>query len=505
MIGQSQNLVLKQSQNLVMTQAMQQSLKILQLSSLDLINFIESELEKNPLLEIEGDSSENSDTGESETNDSEYSEFEKDSFDNLNSEDFKQNDSALDNNSDDGWNTTEASDSNNYDSDLEFDISNVKDFSDDAGKIIEKTLSNEITLKQHLLDQVLVDFSDVKEKIIAEHLIDMLDSNGYFSSENFADDLNNLSINLGCDLTDIESVILKLQKCDPIGVCARSLKECLKIQLNEKQTLDIALEKLLENLELLAKGELEKLCKICGVDHEDLKEMIKEIKLLNPLPASKFSEDKPQTKHADLILEKINGKWLLDINYEILPKLSFKKDFYSHLRAKKLKGDEKKYLTENHSSANFLIKAIDHRNDTMLKVGYQIVKNQEDFFEKGINYLKPISMKDIALEVGLHESTIGRVVANKYISTPRGVFELKYFFSTSLSGTFQNTEFSTETAKHLIKELIDSETKILSDEELAKILKIKGIDIARRTVAKYREAMNIPTSATRKRLKKISS
>jgi RNA polymerase sigma-54 factor len=226
---------------------------------------------------------------------------------------------------------------------------------------------------------------------------------------------------------------------------------------------------------------------------------------VNPRPAVGFSEDKPQTKHADLILEKKNGKWNLELNQELLPKINLRREYYNKIKANKLKGDDKKYISENFASANFLIRALQQRCDTMLRVGEAIIKHQEKFLEQGINYLKPISMREIATEVSLHESTIGRVVANKYIMTPRGIYELKYFFTTGLNSVISTEEnISSESVKHQIKEMIDKETAIISDEEIAKNLKARGIDIARRTVAKYRESLNIPTSAIRKRLKKIS-
>lgn len=494
MVSQTQNLVLRQSQTLVMTQAMQQSLKILQLSTLDLANLIETELQNNPLLEAEGEVTER-------VTEEDHGGEEKDSFDNLNSN--EKSEGALDNDSND-WNSAEDTHSGD-----EYSSDNVTDISssygeDDAGTIIEKTFSEEISLKEHLLEQVNVDFINPKNKIIAAHLVDMVDASGYLSSETFNEDIKQLAEKLGCAVEDIDAVIAKMQKFDPVGICARNLKECLKIQLNDRQTLDPALEKLVDNLEILAKGELDKLMKICGVSSEDLMEMIKEIKSLNPRPASDFSEDRVQTKHADLVLEKKNGKWHLELNYDLLPKIAVRKDYYNEIKANKLKGNDKKYLTENFNSANFLIRAVQQRCETMMKVGAAIVEHQEQFFDKGINYLKPISMKQIAEEVQLHESTIGRVVANKYMATPRGVYELRYFFTSGLGGKDNEAEVSSETARHQIKELIEGESKVLSDDELTTILKAKGIDIARRTVAKYRESMNIPTSAVRKRLKKIS-
>ncbi len=506
MVAQTQSLVLRQSQNLVMTQAMQQSLKILQLSSLDLAQYIEEEIEKNPLLEVEGDTTEVAqETAPSEGE--ENSEFEKDSFDNLNSDKIKESDNSLDTDINSDWNTSDNNAETDDYKDNNYELNNMSSRAseDDAGTIIEKTFSKEESLKEHLLEQVNLDFTEIKDKIIAEHIIDMVDASGYLSSETLNDDIENLSRQLGCSVEDINTIINRLQKCDPLGACSRNLKEYIKIQLTEKQTLDAALEKLVDNLELLAKGELDKLKKICAVDADDLKEMIKEIKLLNPRPAIGFSEDRPQTKHADLILEKKNNQWNLELNQELLPKLSVRRDYYNKIKSNKLKGDDKKYVSEHYGSANFLMRAIQQRCETMLKVGNAIIQHQEKFLEMGINYLKPISMREIAVEVGLHESTIGRVVANKYMLTPRGVYELKYFFTTGLASTNNaENDFSSETVKHQIKELIDKEAKIISDDEITNILKSQGINIARRTVAKYREGMNIPTSAVRKRLKKIS-
>jgi RNA polymerase sigma-54 factor len=510
MVNQTQSLVLKQSQNLVMTQAMQQSLKILQLSTLDLANFIEAELEKNPLLEAEGENNTEqveSEKAESNESDDENSEIEKDSFEKINSDDIKENDNSLDRDLNSDWSSNEAGEDNQDDyksNELEYNASN-SNAEDDAGTIIEKTFSKDVSLKEHLMEQVTLDFIDPKDKIIAEHIIDMIDASGYLSSETLDEDIENLAEQLGCSVEDVNGIITRLQECDPIGVCSRNLKECLKIQLLEKQTLDTAIEKLLDNLELLAKGEMEKLKKLCAVDADDLKEMIKEIKLLNPRPAVGFSEDKPQTKHADLILEKKNGKWTLELNYELLPKINIRREYYNKIKANKLKGDEKKYVSENYASANFLIRAVQQRCETMLKVGDAIVRHQEKFLEHGINHLKPISMREIALEVELHESTIGRVVANKYIMTPRGVYELKYFFTSSLHSMVSNQDnVSSESVKHQIKEMIENESEVISDDEIAKILKKNGTDIARRTVAKYRESLNIPTSAVRKRLKRIN-
>ncbi len=501
-----QSLVLKQAQQLVLTPQMQQSLKILQLSSLELDEFIEAELEQNPLLEKDGEdasnledtTSENSEEAKSE----EYDELnEKDSFENLNQENFKE-DSGLDSenqewNSDDytieNYGNQGNSQSENYSDDI------------DTTAIIEKNFSSQKSLKDHLLEQINLDFSDPAKKITSAYLVEMLDNKGYLSSENLEAELNSLAEKLNCERNFIENLILELQKLDPIGVFARSLAECLKIQLKDADRLDPAMEKLVDNLPLLAKGEIIKLKKICGVDEEDLKLMIAEIKALNPRPASEFSENNAETKIPDLFLIKNAGIWSVELNYDVIPKIKVKKDFYKKAKNTQIKESDKQFLNKNINSANFLIRSLSQRYDSILRVSKEIVELQKDFFDKGINFLKPLTMRQIAEKLDLHETTIGRVVANKYIATPRGVLELKYFFTNSLNSNYSENDISTESVRSQIKELIEAENKILSDDDIAKILNDKGINIARRTVAKYREALNIPTSAERKRSRKLKA
>lgn len=494
MVSQSQSIILKQTQNLVMSPQMQQSLKILQLSTIDLSNLVEAELQKNPLLE-KTDEVEDPNEEENSSSDKKSSEKEgSDSFEAATSNELNDDRNVLDADMNENWSSNELASS--------YSSSNYSD-EDDAGSVIERTYTKEATLKEHLLEQVNLDFENVGQKIIAAHLIDLVDRSGYLPKEKIEQDKEKLMDVLKCSDEEIDAVVLRLKTLDPTGVCSSDLSECLEIQLKEMNRLDPAMGHLIENLGLLAKGEIKKLQKICEVDEEDIREMIGEIKSLNPRPASNFVEEEAQTKYPDLILVKKQGEWLVDLNMEMLPKVNVKKDFYYKMKSATRRKEDKKFLSENLASANFLVQAISRRTETLLKVAIEIIKEQQDFFEKGINYLKPISMKDIAEKVSMHESTIGRVVSNKYISTPMGVYELKYFFSNSLSGTLGDEEYSTQTVKHKIKELIDNEDKVLSDDKIAQILKEAGVSIARRTVAKYREAMSIPTSAERKRLRKL--
>lgn len=521
MVKQSQTLNLKQAQQLVLTPQMQQSLKILQLSSLDLETYLEEELEKNPLLEKESEEineTEQSQDGENNPEISEAQEenidekpekelpekdsFEKDSFENLSSEKFQQNE-ALDTEDYRAGESDEDFTAKDYGDSDYIKTSNYENSDNDAGSIIEKNYSGEKTLKEHLLEQINLDFTENAEKIIASYLLEMLDGKGYLASENLDKEIEIIAKKLDCAVSEINQVIQKLQKLDPPGVFARNLEECLRIQLKENNRLDPLIEVLLSNLPLLAKGEVQKLKKLCNVSDEELSEMIDEIKSLNPRPASSFSEELPATKIPDLYLVKNSGVWSVELNQDIMPKLRVKSDYYKKVKSGKIKEEHKEYLNQNLSTANFIIRAISQRYDSILKVSQAIVDFQTEFFDKGINYLKPLTMKQIADKVELHESTVGRVVANKYIATPRGVLELKYFFTNALTSNYSENDISTQTAKNLIKELIEKETDVLSDDDIAKSLNDKGINIARRTVAKYREALHIPTSADRKRAKRV--
>lgn len=494
MVSQSQSLGLRQSQNLVMSPQMQQSLKILQLSTIDLSQLIENELQNNPLLE----KTEEIDENDNQDENTQKTEKESDSFDEATSDELNSDRNSLDADFDNNWSSNEYKSPNSG-------SGNSNSLSlDDAGSIIERTYTKELSLKEHLIEQVNLDFEDIGQKIIAAHLIDLVDSSGYLPQEKLALEKPKIMEILRCSGEEIDATALRLKSLDPTGICSANLGECLQTQLQELNRLDPAIGILIENLDLLAKGELKKLQRLCGVDEEDLKEMILEIKALNPRPASNFSEDEAQTKYPDLILVKKNNVWLVDLNMEMMPKINVKRDFYYKMKSATKRKEDKKFLSENLASANFLVQAISRRTETVLKVAIEIIKEQQEFFEKGINYLKPISMKDIAEKVEMHESTVGRVVSNKYITTPRGVFELKYFFSNSLSATFGGKEFSTETVRHRIKELIENEDKVLSDDKISSIMKEKGVNVARRTVAKYREAMGIPTSADRKRSRKLN-
>jgi RNA polymerase sigma-54 factor len=509
MVSINQSLQQRQSQQLVMTPQLQLSLKILQFNSLELNEFVENELQNNPLLEAEAkeerDNSDDDFSVESSENNAENSEGDErethEDFDNP-----KDNSELLDTGADDSWNTSESSSLEPSGDSLYYeDAKNNTSYEPtDAGSIIEKTYSEAESLRDFLNQQIDVDFYNLERKLIAYHLVDMLDKNGFLSSETLEDDLDNLAKNLGTSRDVIDDVIEDLKGFEPVGVFARNLKDCLKIQLEAQDRLDPSMEKFIDNLELLAKGEIAKLAKICDVDKDEIEYLTKEVKQLNPRPASGFENIQVETKQIDIFLRKEKGKWTIELNNEVMPKVLLNKKYYQEVKAKSKDENSKKYLNEQFASANWLIRAITQRAETMMKVTNELVLEQSEFFENGINYLRPMIMRDIAEKVGVHESTVGRVVNGKYISTPRGVFELKFFFTSSIGNSTGGSDYSSQTVKHQIKELIEQEEKILSDEDIAQILKSRGIDCARRTVAKYREAQNIPTSAERKRSRKIA-
>ncbi|MGB1540497.1 MAG: RNA polymerase factor sigma-54, partial [Rickettsiales bacterium] len=319
------------------------------------------------------------------------------------------------------------------------------------------------------------------------------------------EDLSSVAETLSCSEVEVEDVLLQLQSFDPHGVGARTLVECLAIQLREKDQLDPAMEKLLANLELMAMGEAKKLAKLCGVEEEDLPYMYAEIRALNPKPGYRFGSDVVQAVIPDVFLRKAqDGGWQVELNSDALPKVLVNRQYYTRIADGARRKEDKKYLSEQLAHANWLTKALDQRAQTILKVTTEIVRQQDMFFRYGIRHFKPLTLRDIAAETDLHESTVSRVTTQKYLSTGNAVYELKYFFSSSVGSTAGGDGHSSEAVKHRIKELIDAEDpkKILSDDAIAETLQDKGIDIARRTVAKYREAMDIPSSPARRKEKK---
>jgi RNA polymerase sigma-54 factor len=514
-------LELRHSQSLVMTPQLQQAIKLLQMSNIDLNEFVESELAENPMLERDDTNSpdnhdgsgeadtELNDGGESgegpdglETIDMKTSEhvtedqvnaLDMENYDNVwDAEPAAEPVSAVAN--EDGGSLSEWSTPTGSGGNTQFENS---DYS------LEQTISQEISLRDHLTEQIQMDIIDPTDRIIAMYLLDLLDDAGRIPNE-----LEDAADLLGCDLARVEGVLTKLQALDPPGIFARDLAECWAIQLRDLDRFDPAMETLLENIELLKQHEYQVLSKICGVDLDDIKDMIDEIWALSHKPAEAFDHIIAQPITPDVIMRSgPSDTWIVELNNDTLPKVLVNNQYFSMISKSVRTKEEKQYVTDKLQIANWLVKSLHQRATTILKVATEIVQQQEAFFAKGVEHLKPLVLRDIAEEIEMHESTVSRVTSNKYINTPRGIYELKYFFTTAINSSTGGDAHSAEAVRHRIKALIEDElpTKILSDDKLVELLKTGGIDIARRTVAKYREAMKIPSSVQRRREKKRAS
>ena len=479
----SQRLDLRQSQNLVMTPQLQQAIKLLQLNNLELAEFIEGELAQNPLLEKAAPDDEGAEAPapEKETDDMQ-SDFDQNWTGN--EDETKSADTPLPD-FDPGSPTTGAGGSASFDS---------------IDESFENRMSREKTLREHLAEQLHMTFDDPRDRMVGAVLIDMLDEGGYLRH-----DLNELSERLACTPERITKLLSRMKQFDPTGIFARDLKECLSLQLEEQGKLDKPMRALLDNLEMLAAHDHAALAKECGVNETYLQDMIGDIRALNPKPASKFDHLVVQTAIPDVLMKRLpksmGGGWRVELNAETLPRVLVNQQYYTEVASAAKAKQDKEYLNQQLQSANWLVKALDQRAKTILKVAGEIVEAQDGFFLYGVEFLKPMKLKDIAEKIGMHESTVSRVTSNKYIGTARGIFELKYFFTTALGDG--DDAHSSESVKARIKALIDGEDpkKILSDDAIVDILKGENIDIARRTVAKYREAMHIASSVQRRKQK----
>jgi RNA polymerase sigma-54 factor len=489
---------LRQSQSLVMTPQLQQAIKLLQLSNIELSAFVESELEQNPLLErddsppapITEESPPPADAADLPVMEARPEEPMVDGVPGQAEEaplDLDYENTFTNNGTMDESGDLSGGDYGNRGGRL--------DFSDDGD--FEQSLTREESLRDHLMSQLNLEIRDSGDRLIGIYLIEMLDEAGYLSG-----DLEVLAQSLGCELSRVEAVLARLQRFDPVGLFARSLSECLALQLRERDRLDPCMQALLDNLELLARRDLAQLMRICGADAEDLAQMVSEIRALDPKPALAFDHHVAPPVTPDVLMRaSVGGGWLVELNNDTLPRVLVNTRYYAKISGASRSKEDKTYLTERFQSANWLVKSLHQRATTILKVATEIVRQQDAFFHRGIQHLKPLVLKDIALEISMHESTVSRVTANKFIATPRGIFELKYFFTQALGGSDGGESHSAEAVRHRIKTLIDQEpaTDILSDDKIVEILKAEGVDIARRTVAKYREALHIPSSVQRRR------
>ena len=494
----STRLEMRQGQQLVMTPQLQQAIRLLQLSNIELSEFVDAELERNPLLEREEQSlpaKAAEETASGDAPDDSWLDLKKPVEDHAGGLD-----ADFGNVYQEG--STGEPDTNGAMSGMSWAnvTQRMHNNSGDEGDF-ESLAAVEISLRSHLTEQLPLIMKDPVERLIGQYLVDLVDEAGYIPQN-----LAGLAERLGAPLELVEAVLAKLQTLDPPGIFARSLAECLMLQLKDQNRYDPLMAKLLANLELLANRNLTALKKAVETDMDELADMIQEIKRLNPKPGLKFGSVQMQPVVPDVLVRAASdGGWHVELNADTLPRVLINRNYYTRISTSASAGKDKDYILECLQTANWLVKSLDQRARTILRVAEQIVRQQDAFFMHGVQHLRPLNLKTIAEAISMHESTVSRVTSNKYIATPRGIFELKYFFTSSIASSSDGEAHSSESVRFRIKQLIDAERAedVLSDDQLVDRLKTEGVDIARRTVAKYREALRIPSSVQRRRDKRL--
>ncbi|MCI4645160.1 MAG: RNA polymerase factor sigma-54 [Hyphomonadaceae bacterium] len=491
-----QRLDMRQSQSLVMTPQLQQAIKLLQLSNIELAEFVEAEIEKNPLLQ-RAEGSDGDGPGDSQAASSDGGDLRLDDASGLN-----EAREALDAPSEDvfeggtGSDVPQAAAGAGPSAATDWSkASSGKGGSEDFD--FEGSLTSDVSLNAHLHNQLNLSGLTGADRLIASRLVDETDEGGYCRA-----DLPETAEILGADLADVERVLGICQGFDPTGVMARSIPECLALQLKERDRYDPAMAALIDNLDLVAKHDLKKLREICGVDQADIMDMLGELRALTPRPGASFAGDATVAVAPDVFVRELpSGMFAVELNSDTLPRVLMDKAYYAEVSALPMRETEKEFITDCAANATWLIKSLDQRARTILKVASEIVRQQDAFFAHGVAHLRPLNLKQVADAISMHESTVSRVTSNKYMSTPRGLFELKYFFSAAIPSTGGGEAHSAEAVRHRIKVLIERETvaDVLSDDQIVEILTEYGIEIARRTVAKYRESLGIPSSVQRRR------
>ena len=464
------NLNIKHSQSIVMTPQLRQAIKLLQFSNLELSSYIEEQIEKNPFLE------------------------------NKKSDIFSNTDSLKLSKSENNLNQENDKDIQRWED--KFHNKKRSSSFDDLSSIEERIAEPKKSLRSHLMEQILLDIPELNERKVAFLLLDLIEPSGWI----------NLEMDAFCEQNKIEyeftlKVLEKLQRLEPTGVFSRNLGECLRLQLKEKGLLSKNIEVVTNNLELLAKGEIQKLCKLAKVNEEKLSEFINIIKNLNPKPATSFADENFRIDPPDVIIEKTKKGWKVELNKSTLPAIRIEEGLANKVTKTNHTNDEdKKFVSEAFNSAKWLMRAIEQRNSTTLKVAVEILKKQKDFFKFGPGHLKPLVLRNVASSIGMHESTVSRVTRAKLLQTPWGLFQMKDFFSSSVGPADNEEAHSAKTVRTLLKEIISNEisSRPYSDEKLSELFKEKGVFVARRTVAKYREMLKIPSSAERKRLMRLN-
>jgi RNA polymerase sigma-54 factor len=504
----SAKLELRQGQQLVMTPQLQQAIRLLQLSNIELVQYVEAELERNPLLEPD----ENPDQARSEREGVEHANGEE-AAPEADADASDENwldlakpaadpEGAFDTDYDNVY--PDAAPGGGGGDDAQSAWANVRQrssASSDDDINLEAFVANETSLREHLSEQLPLVLKEPAERLVGQYLIDMVDEAGYLPG-----DLSGLPEKLGAPRELVDRVLASLQSMDPPGVFARSLAECLALQLKDQNRYDPVIAKFLDNLGLLAAHNLNALRKAVGIEMDELLEIVAEIKHLNPKPGLKYGSVQMQPVVPDVLVRSApDDSWLVELNSETLPRVLVNRTYLARVTKNGASTDDRNYLLECLQTANWLVKSLDQRARTILRVAQEIVRQQDGFFMHGVQHLRPLNLRTVADAISMHESTVSRVTSNKYIATPRGIFELKFFFTSAIASAEHGESHSSEAVRHRIKQMIDGENPatVLSDDKIVEKLKIDGIDIARRTVAKYREAMRIPSSVQRRRDKRL--
>ena len=481
----NQRLDIRQSQNLVMTPQLQQAIKLLQYSNIELNEFVEAQLLENPLLEQKP----SDDAGAAEdaepvaqASDAEPQESDLVIRDNG---DFEQ--------------SLESSDT---------DFANVWDDGSRAtdlptGGGWEAFATKEDTLREHLMRQITLELSDPVEQAVAVAIVDQLDDAGYFKG-----DFKEIAGLTGVDTNTVAWVHSRVLRFDPIGIGARSLAECLGLQLAEIGAMTPPMARLLEHLPLIASRDFARLSKLCEVPLSSLQQLLEKLRTCTARPAAAFDYEPVVTVIPDVIVRRDRDRqWIVELNPDAMPQVLANQDYYAVVKSNSRTKEDIEFVTSHWHSANWLVKALEQRANSILKVASCIVQTQSRFLEEGVSGLRPLTLQDVATEVDVHESTVSRVTNGKYMTTPRGMFEMKYFFTAGAASVNGGESQSVEAVRHRIKQLIDAETvsAVLSDENLVDLLQKDGMKVARRTVAKYRESLKIPSSAQRRRLMRLEA
>ncbi|MBF0124729.1 MAG: RNA polymerase factor sigma-54 [Magnetococcales bacterium] len=489
-------LKLRMGMHLVMTPQLQMAIRLLQMSSLELTDYLQEELDKNPLLER--DDEEDGSFGPSTQEGGELAFGSDEGVTGQGTASFDGDDH------DDGFDDEpiaaahlekDMPDMDAQWSDI-YDTSGSDHFDGDDAPPLENMLSRAGSLIDHLSWQLGLSVFNERERLLGGIIIDAIDDNGYLTTP-----LMSLAELANATADEMEDALALVQSLEPAGVGARSLSECLRLQLKNMGMAKPPYTKLLDHLDDLARRDFRKLGRLLKLSEEDLAAVVAVIQSLNPKPGLEFGSDQTRYIAPDVFVRKQGGEWVVEINTDTVPKLRLNR-FYQNAVDRNLPERDKRFLVENTRSAQWLLKSLEQRSSTIYRVAESIVRFQKDFLEYGAEYLKPLILKDVAEDIGVHESTASRVTSNKFMHTPRGIFELKYFFSSSLNSSDAGDDLSAEAVKYKIRRLVEGESvrRPYSDEALAKFLKAQGVIVARRTIAKYREAMGIPSSSRRKQL-----